>query len=273
MMKEAISVTKKRRPVLTAVLSLLIPGLGHIYAGNLRKGLSFIGVEYGVILLAGVFGILSTFYGLAALITLSVGFYVFVVSSSVRLALKNKEYELKSYNRWYWYLLAFVTVSVIANILFSFRGDILGYETYRIPAISMEPTLQVGDFITVNTRYQQPKVGDVIVFLYPKDRSIRYVKRVVAFSNDTVSINNGIVTRNGKPENVLLVPESRRLRDFSISMEQRQVPENEVFLLGDWRDNSKDSRFWGTVPVTDVIGKVTYIWFSKDMSRIGKAVE
>lgn len=265
--------TKKRRPIWTAVLSLIMPGLGHVYAGDLKKGLSLVGIEYGVILLAGVFGILSTFYGIASLIVLAVGFYVFVVSSSVRLALKNKEYQLQSYNRWYWYLAIFVAVSFFANVLFSFRGDILGYETYRIPAKSMEPTLQVGDFITVNTRYPQPKVGDVMVFLYPKDRSIPYVKRVVALSNDTVSINNGIVIRNGKPENLLLVPESARQKDFSISMEEKQVLENEVFFLGDWRDNSNDSRFWGTVPVTDVIGKVTYIWFSKDVSRIGKAVE
>lgn len=264
---------KKRRPIWTAVLSLIMPGLGHVYAGELRKGLSLIGVEYGVIILAGALGALSTFYGIVSLTVLAIGFYVFVLISSVRLALKNKEYQPQSYNRWYWYLAIFVTVSVVAIFLLSFRGNILGYETYRIPAKSMEPTLQVGDFITVNTRYQQPKVGDVIVFLYPKDRSIPYVKRVAAVGNDTVSINNGIVTRNGKPENKLIVPEGKRLRDFSISMDERLVPENEVFLLGDWRDNSNDSRIWGTVPISDVIGEVTYIWFSKDVNRIGKAVE
>ena len=265
--------TKKRRPVLTAVLSLLMPGLGHLYAGDLRRALSLIGIEYGVILVAGIFGILSTFYGIAVLIALGVVFYVYVISSSVRLALNNKEYELKSYNRWYWYILAFVTMSVLTNILVSFRGDILGYETYRIPAKSMEPTLQVGDFITVNTRYTKPKVGDVIVFLYPKDRSIPYVKRVAALGNDTVSISDGLVIRNGEPENLLLVPEDRRQRDYSISMDKVEVQNNEVFLLGDWRDNSNDSRFWGTVPVDDIIGKVTYIWFSKDVARIGLAVE
>lgn len=265
--------SKKRRPILAAVLSLLMPGLGHVYAGDIRKGFSLIGIEYGAILLSGIFGILSTFHGIAGLILLAVGFYVFVIASSVRLARNNKEYQLRSYNRWYWYILIFITVSVIANVLFSFRGDILGYETYRIPAKSMEPTLQVGDFITVDTRYRHPEVGDVIVFLYPKDRSIPYVKRIAALGNDTVSISNGIVIRNGKPESLLQVPESKRQRDYSISMEERKVPENEVFLLGDWRDNSNDSRFWGTVPITDIIGKVTYIWFSKDVDRIGKTVE
>lgn len=153
------------------------------------------------------------------------------------------------------------------------RGDILGYETYRIPAKSMIPTLQVGDFITVNTRYKQPKVGDVVVFRYPVNRDILYVKRVVAISNDIVSISDGKVVRNGKFENLLTIPENRRTQDFSISMEERKVPENEFFVLGDWRDRSNDSRFWGTVPVNDIIGKVTYIWYSKDVSRIGKAVE
>ncbi|MCF6257937.1 MAG: signal peptidase I [Gammaproteobacteria bacterium] len=273
MMKEAISMIKKRSPIWTAILSLIVPGLGHVYAGSLRKGLSLIGIQYGVILLAGVFGILSIFYGAVSFIVFSIGFYIFIVISSVKLALGNKEYQLQPYNRWHWYLAIFVAVSVIANVLFSSRGNILGYETYRIPAKSMVPTLQIGDFITVNTRYQQPKVGDVIVFLYPKDRSIPYVKRVAAVSNDTVLISNGIVIRNGKPENALLVPESKRLKNFSISMKERKVPENELFFLGDWRDNSNDSRFWGTVPVADVIGKVTYIWFSKDVNRIGKSVE
>ena len=250
-----------------------MPGLGHVYAGDLKKGLSLICAPYCVLLLAGAIGILSTFYGIASLIALGIAFYLFVLISSVNLASKNKEYHLLPYNRWYWYLAIFVTVGVIANILLSFRGDIFGYETYRMPAKSMEPTLQVGDFITVNTRYNKPKVGDVIVFRYPKDRSIPYVKRVAAVGDDTVSISDGIVFRNGKPEKLLLVPESRRLKAFSIFLKERQVPPNELFVLGDWRDHSNDSRFWGTVPETDVIGKVTYIWLSKDAKRIGKAVD
>ena len=264
---------KKRRPIWATVLSLIIPGLGHIYAGDLRKGLSLIGIEYSAIILAGILGILSTFYGIISLIIFTIGFYIFTLISSVRLALRNKEYQLQPYNRWYWYLIIFIITSVTTNTLFCFRGSILGYETYRIPAKSMQPTLQIGDLITVNTRYYQPIVGDVVVFLYPKNRSIPYVKRIAAIGNDTISINNGIVIRNGKPENKLDVSNDKRLKDFSISMNERKIPDGEVFLLGDWRDNSNDSRFWGTVPVTDIIGKVTYILFSKDINKIGKAVE
>ena len=137
----------------------------------------------------------------------------------------------------------------------------------------MEPTLQVGDFITVDTRYSHPKVGDVIVFLYPKDRTVPYVDRVAALGNDTVSIENGTVIRNGKAVNVLSVEPSSRLYNYSISMEDRRVPANALFVLGDWRDNSNDSRFWGTVPISDVVGKVTYVWYSRDINRIGMKVK
>ncbi|WP_088134884.1 signal peptidase I [Vibrio gazogenes] len=273
MNEEAIIVTKKRNPIWAALLSVLTPGLGHVYAGDLKKGLSLIGIEYGVILVAGIAGVLSTFYGIAALIVFFIGFYIFVIISSVRLALKNRQYPLQPYNRWYWYLAILMAVSLIANTLFSARGAILGYQTYQIPSRAMEPTLQAGDFITVNTRYHQPKVGDVIVFLYPKDRRILYVKRVAAVGDDTVSIHDGVVYRNGKPEPSLAVPEERRVRDISVSMNERRIPENELFVLGDWRDNSSDSRFWGTVPVNDVIGQVTQIWFADDTSRIGKTVK
>jgi len=264
---------KKRQPVLAAVLSFLAPGVGHVYAGDAKKGLFLIVIEYGVILLSGFAGLLSTFYGIAGLVAFVIAFYIVVIVSSIRLAIRNKDYCLKSYNRWYWYLGLFVVMSLLSNTLFGFRGSLLGYETYRIPAKSMEPTLQVGDFITVDTRYSQPNIGDVIVFLYPKDRAVPYVKRVAALGNDTVSIENGSVIRNGQPVIALSVPEDRRLRDFSISMTERRIPASEIFLLGDWRDNSNDSRFWGTVPIADIVGKVTYVWYSMDTSRIGMKIK
>lgn len=264
---------KKRSPALAAVLSFLSPGVGHVYAGDAKKGLSLIGIKYGVILASGLAGVLSTFYGIAGLVAFTIAFYVFAIVSSARLAYRNSDYQLRAYNRWYWYLGLFLVTSLLANALFGFRGNLLGYETYHIPAKSMGPTLQVGDFITVDTRYSKPNIGDVIVFLYPEDRTIPYVKRVAALGGDTVSIEGGSVIRNGQPVVALSVPENRRLRDFSVSMEQRRVPANEIFVLGDWRDNSNDSRFWGTVPVADIVGKVTYVWYSRDTKRIGMKVK
>ncbi len=131
----------------------------------------------------------------------------------------------------------------------------------------MAPTLKAGDFITVDTRNKKPKVGDVIIFLSPQDHVTPYAKRVAALGDDTISIVNG------KASHILSVSENIRQRDFSVSMLKILVPKGELFLLGDWRDNSKDSRLWGTVPISDVIGKVTYIWLSEDSSRIGLDVK
>ena len=265
--------TSKRRPFLAAFLSLAMPGLGHVYAGDPKKGLSLVVIEYSVLIFAGLLGVLSTFYGIASIIILILIFYVYVVVSAVRLALKNSDYQLQSFNRWYWYVTIFLAGTVFVNLLISFRGAVLGYETYRIPASSMEPTLQVGDFITVNTRYAQPEVGDVIVFRYPNNRKLSYVKRIAALGGDTVAIVNGMVTRNGIVEEKLGVSEMKRSSQKSQTMRNIQVPENQYFVLGDWRDNSNDSRYWGFVSAEDIIGVVTYIWLSKDFDRIGKAVQ
>ena len=263
---------KKRSPLLAAALSVLAPGLGHVYAGSATKGLLLLGTPYGLALLVGFAGLFSTFYGIVGLLLFVIAFYIFAIVSAVRLALRQREYQLRSFNRWYCYLGLFIVTALLGNALFGARGSMLGYETYHIPGQSMDPTLQVGDFITVDTRYAQSQVGDVIVFLYPEDRSISYVKRVAALGNDRVSIVDGQVLRNGEPVPALSVPEQSRQRDYSITMAERLIPADEVFLLGDWRDNSNDSRFWGTVPTADVVGKVTYVWFSTNLKRIGMAI-
>ncbi len=262
-----------RSPLGAALLSVLLPGLGHIYTGELKKGVLLICIQYGLLILAGIFGRLSTFFGIVSVIVLAIVFYLYSIFSSFSAARKNHNYQLRTFNRWFYYVAIIIFVSTAANTLFSFRGEVLGYETYRIPAKSMEPTLQVGEFITVTTRYDEPTIGDVVVFLYPNDKSINYVKRIAALGSDVVSIDNGKVIVNGEYLSFLDVSEDSRQKEFSISMKEIVVPENEIFLLGDWRDQSNDSRFWGAVPMSDVVGKVTYIWFSKDFGRIGRKVE
>lgn len=264
---------KKRNPVVAAFLSLLAPGMGHVYAGDLKKGLSIIAVLYGAILLGGFFGVFSTFYGITGFVIFIIGAMIFSIINSTQLALRNKNYHLKPYNRWYWYLGIYILTTLLTNILFEYRESVLGFESYHISTKSMEPTLQVSELVVADTRYHQPKVGDVIAFRYPKNRGVIYVKRIAALGGDKLYVENGDVIRNGDTVGALSVAESRRQSDFSTSMDEMSVPENEVFVLGDWRDKSNDSRFWGTVPVADIVGKVTYIWYSKDTSRIGARVK
>lgn len=151
------------------------------------------------------------------------------------------------------------------------RARIFGFTTYRIASGSMEPTLAKSDLILVGTSAylaKGPKTGDVIVFRYPKDRSVPFVFRVVGEAGDKVKIVEGKTYVNGVAlgEPYIRLPNQR---PYSQTMPEFRVSDREVFVLGDNRDNANDSRFWGAVPQEDVIGKVLYIWYSPDSSRIG----
>lgn len=273
LMERVLDVIKKRKPTVALVLSILSPGLGHVYAGNVKKGLLLFLLQYGVLFLLGKLGLLSTAYGIWFLILFLACLYLYAMFSAVRLALANKTYELKPYNRWYWYLAIFALILVVSQTLISSRGSILGFELYQVPSNPMKPILQPGDYIAVDTQDQSLHVGDVVVFRYPNNRQVLFTQRIVALGNDKVAIKDGQVMLNGEPELISSVDESFRCSDVSISMPERVVPEGQVFLLGDWRDNSNDSRYWGALPESDVIGIVTYIWLSKEFSRIGNKIK
>ncbi|WP_170221773.1 signal peptidase I [Neptunomonas concharum] len=262
---------KKRNAWIAGIASFFVPGLGHVYAGAPWAGWLILSGFVTALLISGVFGVFSTFYGLAAFVLISLLFYVTLIISSVRSARRNNNYELRWFNRWYWYVAVLILVPVGFQLLFAYRGLVLGYETFHIPSGSMVPTLEVGDVIAVNTRYREAVVGDVVVFpsLDPKSS---YVARVAAVGGNSLTIENGAVIVNGVAQAQLAVPSSNRMREFSVTMPVRQIPQGEFFVLGDWRDNSNDSRFWGTVPMDNLIGKVTYIWFSDDLERIGTYV-
>ena len=151
------------------------------------------------------------------------------------------------------------------------RARILGITTYRISSGSMEPTLAQGDLVLVQASaytFDEPEIGEVIVFRYPEDKSVPFVFRVVGKGGDRVRIVEGsaIVNDISLDEDYVQLPVTY---PYSQSMEELAVGEKELFVLGDNRDIARDGRFWGTVPRDHVIGKVFYIWYSDDANRIG----
>lgn len=133
-------------------------------------------------------------------------------------------------------------------------------EPFYIPSGSMEPTLEPGDRIIVskvNYRFGEPQRGDVIVFRYPLDPDTDYIKRVVAVGGDRVEGRGGKLLVNGKvvPEPYLAAQGA--FGDFG----PVDVPEGHLFMMGDNRNNSKDSRFWGPLPRENVIGKALVIFW------------
>jgi signal peptidase I len=207
---------------------------------------------------------------------------------------------------WVEYARSFFPVFLIVLILRSFI-----VEPFRIPSASMMPTLLIGDFILVN-KYDYgirlpvlnqkiienkfPERGDVVVFRYPEDPSVPFIKRVIGLPGDHVEINNKIIYINGmEQETVLKGPYqavgSGMMADGDLLMDEiledkeheilidnsgrmgmhyeETVPENMYFVLGDNRDNSRDSRYWGFVPDENLVGRAFYIWMNWDSKNGG----
>jgi signal peptidase I len=151
-------------------------------------------------------------------------------------------------------------------------------QAFKIPSSSMEPTLLVGDHILVNKfiygiripftdtkmlEFREPKRGEVVVFIYPKDRSKDFIKRVIATEGEKVEILLSKIYINGK---LIEDPWGNYMRHFQPPERFGPVvvPKDSLFVLGDNRDNSQDSRFWGFVHNDAVKGKAFIIYFSWD---------
>ena len=177
---------------------------------------------------------------------------------------KEKKWKIKGLGGWVLTILAAMTL----------RWGVA--EAYVIPSESMEPTLQVSDRIFVNklaygvrlpfskywlSKFQEPKRGDVIVFRYPLDESVFYVKRVIGLPGDKIEY-----TEKGELfVNDVLWDESHYETKLSSSIHRSFgpaiVPEHQLFVMGDNRDNSSDSRVWGFLPEDNILGKAVIQWF------------
>jgi signal peptidase I len=184
------------------------------------------------------------------------------------------------------------------------------FEPFKIPSGSMIPTLLVGDFIVVNkftyglrwpvlnkkfVSYNLPERGDVVVFRYPVDPAVNFIKRAVGLPGDTISYRDKRLFVNGEPVGIsggapllssdlkcstpradavryredfgtarhdILLHEESRGRDG-----QWVVPEGHYFMMGDNRDRSNDSREWGFVPEENLVGKAVGIWLNFDLNK------
>jgi len=162
-------------------------------------------------------------------------------------------------------------------------------QAFKIPSGSMKPTMLVGDHILVNkflygvklpwvnttvVPISSPKRQDVIVFIFPEDRSKDFIKRVVAVAGDKVEVKNKRLYLNGKPADdphaVFIEGRGPGGETYPRdNLPARVVPEGHVFVMGDNRDQSYDSRYWGFVPLEDVRGKAFIIYWSWDSDNFG----
>ncbi|KVN05480.1 MULTISPECIES: signal peptidase I [unclassified Burkholderia] len=222
---------------------------------------------------------------------------------------------------WLEYTASFFPVILVVFVVRSFV-----VEPFKIPSGSMVPTLVVGDFILVNkfdyglrlpitnrkiTAGRPLERGDVVVFRYPKDESVDYIKRVIGLPGDTIAYQDKKLTINGQPVPETPLPDyfdEERMnyaKQFEETLGARKnailnnpsvppfvmgaddypyrnncqydsrgvackVPPGHYFMMGDNRDNSADSRYWGFVPDKNIVGRAFFIWMNfSELKRIG----
>lgn len=246
----------------------------------------------------------SFFLLLATVVTGAVwGGYLLILKSRGLVFDEKNEPVLVEYAR------SFFPIVLIVLLLRSFLA-----EPFRIPSGSMMPTLLVGDFILVNKftygvrlpvinkkiiELNEPQRGDIVVFRYPKDPTVDYIKRVIGLPGDKVSYHNKKLTINDLPvnqvslgryqgvgqgqdmsgaehllEDLTSVEHSILIRNGAPTVEfDYIVPQGNYFAMGDNRDNSNDSRYWGPVPEENLVGKAFFIWMSWDWQHKGVGLD
>jgi signal peptidase I len=183
--------------------------------------------------------------------------------------------------------------SVVVAVILALFIRTFVVQAFKIPTGSMEENLLIGDHLLVNKVVYSPslgafedtllpkrpiKRGHVVVFKYPDDPTRDFIKRVIGLPGETVEIRNKVVYVNGQPLDEPYVhflepplspqdPEYGYRTDERFNWGPQTVPDGHLFVLGDNRDNSRDSRFWGFLPVDQVKGRAFIVYWSYEASR------
>jgi len=277
-----------------------MPGLGQIYSGVFKKGVLFFVGSY----LWMLSWLLIAFLVNPTLVLLGVVgsiFYLVVCAwNAAKLAKDRVEFRPKSYNKWFVYLLIWILAATFNQLEAKFvKANVC--QVFHMSTSAMMPTLMAGDFIIVNKiiyKVKSPQRGDVVVFKFPLNKKAYYIKRIIGIPGDRVQIREGKVFINGNPCGYTFVanhfptgkiyaesiPEGKKkFRKYYILKTGRRgdntpvffVPSGKYFVLGDNRNNSYDSRYWGFVDGDSIVGKVEGVILSVKngeflWSRLGK---
>lgn len=282
---------KPRKPWVAGLLAFSTIGLGHIYSGEANKGFFLYFFGQGMVL-AVVLPLMvkkPDIVGVSFSLIIGLVYFLYTLIDAVRTSKRKKiYYSQQKINKWYIYLLCWVFAGFVIQPVITYLIRIHIIQSYKIPSGAMTPALLAGDWILVSKSIYKtnvPQRGDIIVFEYPNDPSLDYVKRLVGVAGDIIEIKNKKLYVNNveQGDDYIIHSDARTL---SVSEHPRDnfgpvtVPPDSYFVLGDNRDNSFDSRFWGFVSSPQILGKVTSIYWSWDKEagqirweRIGDSVE
>lgn len=295
------NINQPRKPLFAMLMSFVLPGFGQLYNGEINKAiwlfLSFIlisgpGIAFIALYLPDAW-MMPTLM-LSLLSTLLIWLYAIIE------AWRTARHHHDSLNSWQInsvyalvFLVSFLTLLLVINYVREHQ-----VQSFRIPSNSMEPGIVHGDILFADMRYNCPgckasvQQGDIAIFVYPNNRTLYYIKRIIALPGDSVSIKGQAVWVNNK---LLTLDQSEKIVTENINSRQWKVqwvspekdtkivnmtvPPGQAFVLGDNRCISKDTRNFGTVPLQDIVGRARQIWFSGTLKggmrweRLGKVIK
>jgi signal peptidase I len=258
----------------------------------------------GLLLLSTAVGLTHSFTGFVAHNILLLSTYVLLLGDAVSTAVRQVRMGQGSQHTWRSYL---VGLSLLSVTVFGLSGNvpdrIPGVRAYKMVATSMSPTLDSEDRIVADMRYygsHGPQRGDLVVFKFPYQDHPVYIKRIIGVPGDHVKIVDQQVIVNGQrmsepyivhdvsapfdPFGENFPPHSPEYLQANMQPEwadeifqyihdgEIAIPPDKYFTLGDNRDHSWDSRYWGLLARDKILGKALYIYWSKDKSRVGRTI-
>jgi len=277
----------KRRVWISILLTFLGGGLPLIYCGKFKAGILLeIALFLTFIVLESLLAVFADIRYMIIMLLIGLVIFIALIIYNIRVT-RDTNAALTPWRKNTIVLLVSIFIALtIANYLGSILTDRYTAEAYSIPTKGMEPTLIVEDFLYArkNVSLDDLRRGDIIIFKYPNDPTENYVKRLIAVPGDKIKIDDKQVYLNGTllDEPYIEHVDNRILPFYNSgqgvlwgigsrdNMPEIEVPQGNLFVLGDNRDNSADSRFWGYVPDSLLLGKANFIYLSwdSDSSRV-----
>ena len=255
------AVEKMRRPLVAFLLTFMAPGLGHLYAG--KSAVAALLVVGWTALIASLLGtrLGTTFNGMVLILVVIALASLGIAVSAWRTAKRQGKIALRPYHHWFLYLTAGVVFSLVAGQLMEIRRVM----AYTVPTVSMEPAILSGEKVYAEADYYEataPERGEIAVFAVDEGKG-PYVSigRVIGLPGERISIRDKVVYIDGVelddpwgvtadpmvyPNDAAGTSATKRVRD---QLAPFQLPADAVFVLGDNRDLSRDSRFYGPLPL------------------------
>lgn len=274
--------TKKRNPIISGFFSFLQPGLGQLYNGEVIKSIFFFLAPTAITFVLYLSPTLKINGGIYIIFSILISFRIYAAFEAAKKSGRKKDYMIKKVNNPLIYIMILLGWGYLSGLLSNEIRQVSRYHSFKIPTPNMENTLLIGDFIISDIqyfKYNDIAIGDIALFHPPVESSNLWIQRVAGTEGDTVEMRSGNFYLNGELTNFTNTINRISNRTLEPTYQEPQifnsignshhfgpylVPKDKVFLLGDNRDNSFDSRFFGFVKKENILGKPLYVWYSHE---------